>query len=441
MARLRRLLCLLLVAGLPAEGGAQVFFASRPQPELAVGPLFIRAAVEPGSRDALVDVLFGLVVPAGRSPLDFEGDLFLLWPGGVAGPAGPPDPRLARLVQSRGLDVVGEGRLPLFAQRHYEVDTDAQPIPGGAPYVTFVGTGGPFGLTPAATYIRIPWNPRLANRAWLIDLRLVAKGLVLPSPATWFARTFWGPRYTVALGFNDVGSPASFSMYFPQRNRVIAVSDPARLVMNFAGADALGLEEIAPRSGQRGRSQSQENTEEVSLFLGPIEGLTPQVLSVRFGYVSRLQSWGPVLVPALFFALGNAAAVLARSCAARIGRSLAGRVELGRRHGGAGRQTGRLIPREALAEIVPGKTTREEILRRWGPASEEREGLSGTQRKSLVYHGRREVPHRGWTLGWLATVGHWDVEDHEVEIALERDVVHDVEARVRRTRRPEQRPG
>jgi hypothetical protein len=44
------------------------------------------------------------------------------------------------------------------------------------------------------------------------------------------------------------------------------------------------------------------------------------------------------------------------------------------------------------------------------------------------------VPRRRQVLGWLATVLHWDVEEHEVEIELERDVVRDVQARVRRSR-------
>ena len=35
-----------------------------------------------------------------------------------------------------------------------------------------------------------------------------------------------------------------------------------------------------------------------------------QVLSIEFGYLTRLQSWGPVVIPVLFFVLGNFAAVL-----------------------------------------------------------------------------------------------------------------------------------
>ena len=48
--------------------------------------------------------------------------------------------------------------------------------------------------------------------------------------------------------------------------------------------------------------------------------------------------------------------------------------------------------------------------------------------------GRRVIPRPGWSLGWIATVRYWEVEDHEVEISFERDRVRDVQARVRRAR-------
>ena len=54
--------------------------------------------------------------------------------------------------------------------------------------------------------------------------------------------------------------------------------------------------------------------------------------------------------------------------------------------------------------------------------------------RTLVYRGRRIVPRRRRALSWLATIEHWDAEDHEVDIELERDVVRDVQARVRRSR-------
>jgi hypothetical protein len=102
-----------------------------------------------------------------------------------------------------------------------------------------------------------------------------------------------------------------------------------------------------------------------------------------------------------------------------------------------------ILARERLGEIVPGETTHDEVLRLCGPPAEEREDLAAPARTTLVYRGRREVPHRRWTVGWLATVSHWDVEHHEVEVALEAGRVRDVATRVRRTRRdpPDSLPG
>jgi hypothetical protein len=36
--------------------------------------------------------------------------------------------------------------------------------------------------------------------------------------------------------------------------------------------------------------------------------------------------------------------------------------------------------------------------------------------RALVYRGQKVVPRQRWSFGWFATVGHWDVEDHEVQI-------------------------
>jgi hypothetical protein len=43
------------------------------------------------------------------------------------------------------------------------------------------------------------------------------------------------------------------------------------------------------------------------------------------------------------------------------------------------------------------------------------------------------VPRHAHRFGWVTTVGAWDVEHHEVEVELERDVVRDVQAQVRRS--------
>ena len=422
-----------LVAAPAPDARAQVFLASRSQPGLAVTPLFVVANVDSGRADVPVEVLFSLMIPPDRSALDFEQDLYLLWPGEVAATAEAGGIDLPSDVAAQ-VTVIARGRLPLHAQRHYETSGDTEVIASGAPFVSVVRTGGPLGLSPAATYIRIPWSPRLANQAWLTSVRFTAKGLVKPKPTTWLGRLVSGPRSTLTLGFNDVGSPAMFSMYYWQRDNVLPVTNPARLMVNFAGADRLAVDAMFPPSARRERSPSRETVDVVSLFLTPPEGLSPQVLRVEFGYFSRLQSWGPVLVPALFFALGNAAGALVRTFANRLHRRFAGRLQLGRRRASApGLDTGIVISRDRLAEIVPGVTTYEEVRRICGAEVEEREDLSRPQRRTLVYRGRRDVPHRRWAWSWLATVSHWDVERHEVEITLDRGIVQDIQVRIGRS--------
>lgn len=69
----------------------------------------------------------------------------------------------------------------------------------------------------------------------------------------------------------------------------------------------------------------------------------------------------------------------------------------------------------------------------WGP-DEEIEELAPSRRRTLVYRGRRTVPQRSFTLGWVATVNGWDAEDYEVVIDLDGDRVRDIQSRVRRSR-------
>jgi hypothetical protein len=430
----------LLPALLHGNADAQLFFATHPQPGFAVGPLFIQGMVGPDRPDVAVEIIFSLVIPADRSALEFEQDLFVLWPGDVRAPAsvGDADPTLIRTVEAHGFSVLEAGRLPLVAQRHFEPVGGGEPVAGGAPFVTFVRSGGPLGLTAPATYIRVPWTPRLANPAWLMSIQLTAPDLLRPRPTTWVSRIFAGPREILTLSFGDVGPPAAFAMYFGQRDRVIPLRPPARLLVNFAAADRLAIDEIAPPSSRREPSQSLDNTVLVSRFLEPGDTISPQALTVQFGYFSRLQSWGPVVIPALFFALGNVAGVLIRAIAERLRRRLAGRVQVGRRWvGRAGRDSGPVLSRERLAQLVPGETTYEEVVARCGRPSEEREGLATPGRKTLIYRGRRDVPQRRWSWGWLATVSHWDVEHHEVEITVEGRIVQDIQARVRRARMPD----
>lgn len=168
----------------------------------------------------------------------------------------------------------------------------------------------------------------------------------------------------------------------------------------------------------------------VTLFLDSSEGISPQVLTVQFGYFRGMRSWAPVLIPIAFFALGNLAMPMFMMLVRRVRAVLTARVQFG--PGSADRQTGVVLSRDTLARIVPGQTTYEEVLRFCGPEAEEHEQLT-VPRRTLIYRGRRVVPQGRRRLGWLSTVRRWSIEQHEVEITLERDVVTDVQARVRRS--------
>jgi hypothetical protein len=428
---------LLLLA--PAVAHAQLFIASKPNPSFMIGPLFVRASVTPDLKPVVVEILWSIAVPPGKTAVDLEQNLNLLWPGGLSADrtAGPPDPDLERFITQRGFSVIESGRLALAAQHLYRLETDLPPvrIPGGAPFVTFVRDTGPLGLTPPATWIRVPWTPLMANRAYLMSLPLTTRGLIKPKPATWAERTFWGPRHRISLSFHEVRQRAVFPLYLEHRDRVVRLAeDPAQLLIDFADTDHLKIDELFPQSAKRQISETLESTENVSMFLDS-EGLSPQTLTVQFGYFTRLQSWAPILIPMLFFVLGNGAGVLVRTVTERISKRLAGRVKFGRpRESAQVRQHGVVLDEDTLRRIRPGATTYDEVLELCGRDVEERSRVTDPEHRSLVYRGRRVVPRRRQVLGWLATVRHWDVEEHEVEIELERDVVRDVQARVRRSR-------
>jgi hypothetical protein len=430
-------LALLAVAD-PAP--AQVFFASRPHPEFEVGPLFVRARVDPALGPTPVDLLWSLVVPPMRSGAALEQDLCLLWPGEVVPEPdlGPTDPALVRTVEEAGMAVIAEGRVRLRARNLYRRGDDEggldEAIPGGAPFVSFIREGGGLGISAPATWVRIPWDPRLVNRVYMVALTLTTRGVVKPKPATWAERTFWGERHRLTLSFGDVRARAMFPLYFRYRDRALRLSeDPSQLVAAFSQADRLRIEEMTPPAARRQRSETLENTEVVSVFLDRGEGLRPQTLTVQFGYFWGLQSWAPVLFAVLFFTLGNLAGPLLRGLFTWVVRTAGARLHFGRRDEVRPRSTGVVLPPETLARIVPGQTTHEQVLAICGRHPEEHERLGDPAWKSLVYRGRRAVPRRRRTFGWLSTVDGWDVEHHEVEIELHRGVVRDIQARVRRT--------
>jgi hypothetical protein len=127
--------------------------------------------------------------------------------------------------------------------------------------------------------------------------------------------------------------------------------------------------------------------------------------------------------------------VLVRTLVERLQRWLAGWLQFGRQRASApGLDTGTVIARDRLAGIVPGETTYQEVLELFGRDREEREDLAMPQRRTLVYRGRRDVPHRRWAWSWLAAVDHWDVERHEVEITVENGIVQNIQTRIGRAR-------
>lgn len=431
---------LALAALIPAPAHAQVFLASRAHPEFTIGPLFVRATVAPTVGPVEVEILWSLVIPPDRSASGLEQDLFLLWPGEVvADPkAGPPEPALARYVEQRGFTVIGDGRANLFSQSLFQVDSNEppSPIPGGAPFVTFVRQGGALGLTSPVSYLRIPWTPYQVNRARLMDLRFHAKGMISARSASWIEEVFWGKRFLISLSFNDVRHRALFPLYFEHRDRLVRLAeDPSQLMVNFADADHVKIDSVTPPATRRHLSETLDSTEVVSLFLDRSEGGTPQVLSVQFGYFSGWRAWAPVIIPALFFVLGNLAAPLLRFLGAWTARSLRAHFHIARpRNADLGQDSGVVISRETLARIVPGKTTYDEVIRLCGPETEIAERLTTPEQRTLIYRGRHVAPQRRPIFAWLAHVTRWDLEDHEIEITLERDVVRDVQVRVRRAR-------
>src|SRR5262249_557488 len=245
--------------------------------------------------------------------------------------------------------------------------------------------GGALGLTSAVSYIRIPWTPQLANRTRLMNLRFHGRGLVKERRASWVENTFWGPRHAIALSWSDVRARGLFPLYVEHRDRLARLADdPSQILLNFKDADHLKIDAVSPAAASRKLSETMESTEVVSLFLDQ-DGLTPQILTVQFGYFSGLRAWAPVLLPMLFFVLGNVAGVPVRNVGERLTKVRSGRFLFGRRHEEhPARDEGIILSPETLARIVPNQTTRDEVVALGGESAEERRQLDVPDRQTLV---------------------------------------------------------
>jgi len=441
-ARLRAALAavaalVLLFGARPVEG--QLFFSTEPNAPARIGPLIVRASVLPGSEAAEINVLWSVAV-APRAGAMRSQALYLLWPGEVTAeaPLGKPDPALAKAVTDLGFDVVGEGRLPLYTQNLSDPDAPAkaQPVEGGAAYVTFVQYGGALGLSPPATWIQIPATPRLVDPRWLVDLRMQSRSLIKPRQATWLERAVLGQRYGLTISFNEVRDRPLFPMYFAHRDRALRLADaPAELVVHFPQSEQLKIDEVYPRTTIRRLSETLESTEVVSLFLDTSEGISPQHLSVQFGYFSKVQAAMLVVVPMLFLALGYAVGPALGRVGAHVASSLIAHVYMGAwNRAPRERVSGTLLTDDAIERIVPGRTTLDEVLAIAGPDAERHERLAPQRGRTLVYRGRRVRPETSRIVGWFSTVRHFDVEEHTVTVDFDGNVVRDVKADVRRSR-------
>src|SRR5688572_12237471 len=85
--------------------------------------------------------------------------------------------------------------------------------------------------------------------------------------------------------------------------------------------------------------------------------------------------------------------------------------------------------------IVPGSSTEADVLGLCGRPDAEGLRRGPGPRRMLVYRGGRRLARpRRLALGPLATVRHWDEEQHELEIELDGDRVSAVQSRLRRSR-------
>lgn len=438
LAMIARALSLAL-AGLlvvPAAASAQAFFTATPSPDLRIAPLTIRAAVTPAEGPVAIRVQFGVMAPAGAK----VPDLYLLWPGEVKGdPAlGSRQPELAEQVTALRYDVIDEGRLVLRSRNLTAGGGPGarEPVPGGAPYVTFVQTGGTVGLSAPGTWIRIPSTPRLADPNWITTLEIPSLSAVKPKRPTWLERLALGERHLFAVSFYEVRGRPLFRMYLAHRDRLVRLGDaPAEMVVSFSESDHLKIDSVAPATAIRGVSETAESTETVTLYLETGEGVTPQRLSVQYGYFSRTQSIAVVAIPLMLLLLGYAIGPLVGRVSLHIVQRLAARFHFSRWDGlPRERKSGVVLSQDMLSRIRPGETTQDEVLRLCGPNVEVVEHLPADGHRTLVYRGRHVRPQTRRLIGMLAAVRHLEVEQHEVSIEVADGLVRDVKADIRRSR-------
>jgi hypothetical protein len=433
-------LSLVVLVGAPATTHAQIFLASQPHPEFAIGPLFVAVNVRPNLDPVGVTLSWSLTAPPGLRSSDIKQDLYLLWPAEIAEATAPgaAEPAMVKYIEARGFAVTSSGRLVMGTRDRLQMGTGAPatPLPQTATFVTYVRHTGPAAQLGVGTYIKIPWTPKLGDPLAVSVLAMSFRGLVTPKPATWFEESFWGRRWILSAGFGDVGALVLplYPLYFEHRDRVVRLAREYSLVIaNFADSEHLRIEEIAPPAATRRPSRVRTGTDNVTMPLAPTEGITPQLLKVQFSYFSGAIAWRPILVSLALLALGNLAGFIMLS--RDVSGFLRARLHLRRRDEPEfARNAGGVLPPTLAERIVPGATNESEVRALLGHPDEEGHRRSPALRRTLIYRGMRRLPQTRLAVGRLTTVSAWQEEHHEIEVELDGDRVSAVHSRVRRQR-------
>jgi hypothetical protein len=414
-----------------SDVAAQVFVATAPRPDFTIGPLFV-VATAPADLAAPVSVsiTWNLVLRDGSRPHDQP--LALLWPGDIAAAtaAGAVEPALVNYVESRGFSSTTSGRLALRARNQSQLGlpTPAEDLPVTASYVSFVRRDAP-PTAGSGALIWIPPTPHLGDPRWVLNLTFPARGMIAPKPATWLEDVFWGRRNALALSWGDVGSIAFYPLYHEHRDRIVHLArEYSRLLVSFPDADHLRIEGVEPASAVRRGSRLRAGSETVSLPLNTVDP-APQTLKVQYAYYRGVFAWRPVLISIGLLVLGNLTGLLMVS--GRLSALVRARLRVAR--GATAPDAAPLAP-ERLAEIRPGESTYDDVVRICGLPDEQHQRLTDGGRRTLVYRSTRRHPERGVRVGWLTTVRHWDIERYEVDIEMDGARVQDVLIRVRRLR-------
>ena len=203
-------------------------------------------------------------MPPHRKAADVAQDLYLMWPGEVAGTPGTAgtDPDLVRRLGEGGFRVKENGRLRLLARSRTDMGTGTSTgfvTLGEAPFVTFVREGG------------LRWSRRRpcptleagdGEPDWLVRLEIPVREVVVATRVSWIEETFWGRRYLLTLGFGDVGYASLYPLYFGARDRVVPLArDFSMLQVNFSNAAHLKVEELIPATATRHLSETRADTE------------------------------------------------------------------------------------------------------------------------------------------------------------------------------------